>query len=154
MKKILSVLLVTVMLISKSINAFAAENHIVTTQSSFGNKFCGEMVLTDQQNAEYLASLSEVELQMIVEKENAATQVVRNTMTRSGSLNTVPNTFTMYQQETDNYCIPATIKSILMYINGNSPTQSTIAATTGTDPTKIPSYLNDRQYQCYYIYSA
>ena len=112
------------------------------------------MVLTDQQNAEYLASLSEVELQMIVEKENAATQVVRNTMTRSGTLVTVPSPFTMYQQETDTYCIPATIKSILMYINGTSPTQSTIAVITGTDPTRIPSYLNDRQSVRYYIYSA
>ena len=75
-------------------------------------------------------------------------------MTRSGSLITVPNTYTMYQQETDTYCIPATVKSILMYINGTSPSQSTIAETTGTDPTKIPDYLNDRQDECYYIYTA
>lgn len=154
MKKALSIFLVIIMLLSMSVTAFAAENHIGTAQASTGNKISGELVLTDQQNAEYLASLSEVELQKIAEKEKAATQIVRNTMTRSGSLITVPNTYTMYQQETDNYCIPATVKSILMYINGTSPSQSTIAETTGTDPTKIPDYLNDRQDECYYIYTA
>ena len=142
------------MLLSMSVNVFAAENNIDTAQANIGNKFGGEMVLTDQQNAEYLASLSEDELQKIAEKENVATQVLRNKKTRSGSLIIVPNTYTMYQQETDTYCIPATIKSILMYINGTSPSQSTIAATTGTNPTNIPGYLNDRQNECYYIYTA
>ena len=154
MKKTLSIFLVMVMLLSVSVTAFAAESHIGTVQASSGNKINGEMVLTDQQNAEYLAGLSEFELQKIAEKEAASSRVVRNTMARSGSLVTVPNSYTMYQQQTDTYCIPATIRTILMYINGTSPTQAVIADEVGTDPTNIPDYLNERQSDCYYVYKA
>lgn len=153
MNKILCSILTMTMLLALSITAFAAENHIGTeAQTSSEDNFSGEIVLTDQQYAEYLANLSEYDLQKIVEKEALATQYVGNSVARAASLITVPGTYTMYQQETDNYCIPATVKSILMYITGSSPTQSEIAETTGMDPSKIPAYLNDRQDECSYVY--
>ncbi len=154
MKKIICMILTITMLLALSITAFAAENHTgVKVQANSENNISGEIVLTEQQYVEYLASLSEDDLQKIAEKESTSAQYAGNAATRAtGTLIQVPGTFTMYQQETDNYCIPATVKSILTYITGSSPTQSEIAGTTGTDPSKIPAYLNDRQDEIYYVY--
>lgn len=153
MKKIFCIALTVIMMLAMSVTAFAAENYIgVETQASSENDFCGEIVLTDQQYAEYLESLSEYDLQKIAEKEALAAQCVRSMSTNAGSLISVPGVFIMCQQEEDNYCIPATVRSILLYINDSSPSQSTIAATTGTDPSKIPAYLNDRQDEITYVY--
>ena len=154
MKRLLTVMLVVSVFLSMSVTASATETQFEVPEVSSNTIFFGENVLTKEQNSEYLASLSSYDLQKIAEKEEYATQISSARKIRAGSLITVPNTYTMYQQETDNYCIPATVKSILMYINGSSPSQATIADTTGTDPTKIPGYLNDRQDACYYVYTA
>jgi hypothetical protein len=64
---------------------------------------------------------------------------------------TIPGTFTMYQQETDNYCCDACIKSVLMYTAKTSPSQATIHKTINLDFSKIPAYVNARESQCYYV---
>ncbi|MBR6835402.1 MAG: C39 family peptidase, partial [Oscillospiraceae bacterium] len=63
-------------------------------------------------------------------------------------------------QENDYYCVPACVRSMLMYINGSSPSQSSIASSLGTtssdgtNPTTIAPYLNSKQNNCYYVYYA
>lgn len=80
--------------------------------------------------------------------------------TRSGYKISIPGSFTIYQQEDERYCIPACIKSVLMYIKGSSPSQDTIAADLdisiieGIVVTKIAGYLNDRISGFYYTRTA
>lgn len=157
MKKFLVVVVAIMSMALGSTTAFAADFRAVGAndggkQLNPANNITGESVPTAEQYAAYMQGLSEYDLQQIAAKEAIAAQRINPVITRAGTKITVPGTFTMYQQETDTYCIPATIKSILMYINGTSPSQKDIAGTTGTDPTKIPGYLNDRQNQCYYVY--
>lgn len=64
---------------------------------------------------------------------------------------TIPGTFTMYQQEKDNYCCDACIKSVLMYTVNTSPSQATIHSNINLDFSKIPAYVNARESQCYYV---
>ena len=63
-----------------------------------------------------------------------------------------------FKQEEPFYCGPATVKQTLHYLTGKSYKQSDIASglgTTGagTDGTRIPDYINDRQKKAYYIIS-
>lgn len=143
------------MLLSIGSTAYATDlesgSTVISDKTSSSMDITGESVLTDDEIEEYYASLSKYDLDKIAEKKASALNYEKNS-TKSGTKISIPGTFTMYQQETDSYCIPATIKSILMYINGTSPSQTTISSTTGQDPTTIASYLNDRQSTCYYIY--
>lgn len=66
---------------------------------------------------------------------------------------------TQYKQETSYYCGPASVYQTLKYMNGTSPSQSIIASalgttTDGTDGTKIPPYLNEKQSDNYYVTSV
>lgn len=63
----------------------------------------------------------------------------------------IPGTFTMYQQETDIYCVPACIKSVLMYTAKKSPSQATIHNYTQLNFTRIPAYVNARENKCRYV---
>lgn len=68
----------------------------------------------------------------------------------------IPGTFTIYYQSTSYYCVPASVKSVLQYINGSSSSQSTIAraldtTTSGTSMSKVPEYLNKKQDDCIYL---
>ena len=58
----------------------------------------------------------------------------------------------MSEKETDTFCGPACVKSTLMYINGSSPSQSSINFSINRDFTKIPNYVNNRQSRSPYIY--
>ena len=64
----------------------------------------------------------------------------------------IPGTFTMYQQETDNYCCDACIKSVLMYTANTSPSQATIHKTINLDFSKIVAYVNARENECHYLF--
>ena len=64
----------------------------------------------------------------------------------------IPGTFGMYQQEKDDYCCDACIKSVLMYTAKTSPSQATIHKTINLDFSKIPAYVNARESQCYYVF--
>ena len=59
--------------------------------------------------------------------------------------------FNMYQQETNNYCVPACIKSALMYLVKSSPSQATIHNYTQLNFTKIAPYMNGHQSKCRYV---
>lgn len=65
----------------------------------------------------------------------------------------------VFQQETEYYCAPATVKQVLHYINGSSSSQGTYASllgttSSGTDMTVIPNLLNSKQSENQYIYSS
>lgn len=118
----------------------------------------GERILSKQENMEYLAGLSKEEKQIILAKEKLALSLEKSNNRKSGSLISLSGSFTLFIQENDAYCVPATIKSILGYINGTSPSQSDIADAIGTSliigtsPTTIAPYLNENQNRNYYVY--
>ena len=125
-----------------------------------GSSFTGETVPTEEEYQAYLESLSQEELSKIAEKENLVRSYAANRVqTRAGTKISIPGTFNMYQQEEGNYCVPATIKSMLVYLTGSSPSQSQIFSILGGDEdgvssVKMPGYLNDRQSQVYYVYKG
>ncbi|MCD1260401.1 C39 family peptidase [Paenibacillus athensensis] len=125
----------------------------------------GEHVLTPAQNENYLKSLSKSDAAKVTEKlriaaELATQDTARNATAKAAATKiSIPGTFTMYQQTQSNYCVPATLKSMVQYLAGSSDSQSTIATAvgtdaSGTDPTKLAPYLNGKQSKVYYIYSA
>lgn len=72
---------------------------------------------------------------------------------------TIPGTFTLYHQNTSYYCAPACVQSVLKYINGSAPTQSSIAnglgtTSSGTNMSNIAGYLNNKQDDCWYVLSS
>lgn len=158
-KSVLALILV-VSLVMSCTTASAAELRGIAAPNEgqfqeIGSSITGEMVPTEEEYQAYLESLSQEELSKIAEKEDmvrfySATRV----QTRSGTKISIPGTFNMYQQEEADYCIPATIKSILVYLTGSSPSQSQIHSSINRDPTKIAGYLNDRQSDVYYVYKA
>lgn len=105
---------------------------------------------------EYLDTLTDEQRQIVDAKQ----QILANmesapsdglyTASRAASLIGLPGTFTIYQQETDTYCIPACIKSALLYIRGISSNQSGIDSEINENFAKIPGYLNERQDKCTY----
>ncbi len=115
------------------------------------------MIVDMDEYQRYLDTLTDEELQLIAEKEQMAAEIESaasdgtHTAPRAGTLIGVPGTFTMYQQETDTYCGPACIKSVLMYINGESPSQESIDKAVNRKFSAIPEYVNARQAECYYV---
>lgn len=110
----------------------------------------GELIPTEEEEQEYLDSLSQDDLLRIQEKENEAKILNSQINTKAATKISIPGTFTMYQQINNYYCAPASVKSVLQYINGSSASQSTIAnglgtTSSGTNPTKIAPYLNQKQ---------
>ncbi len=156
MKKAITVLMIVVILIANTIPISAADT-LIGGDKEKRVIVSGEKVLSDQQNREYFLNLSDKDQQAIHDKERFALQFEKGILTRWGSLVSVPNSFTMYQQLESVFCVPATIRSILMYINGTAPSQYDIAfdvgtSYDGTDPTVIAPYLNDMQSASYYVY--
>lgn len=106
---------------------------------------------------EYLDTLTDEQRQLVYDKENMVEDFdsllsanETNANSRAALIG-VPGTFTIYQQETDTYCVPACIKSVLMYTTGSSPTQASIDSVINKDFSKIPAYVNQRQDNCNYI---
>ncbi len=154
MRRILSFLMVSCILMSAKTGIFAPNLRAVgTNKTTSAHVVSGERVLSAEENARYYASLSEKDLRMMAEKDKAIVPSKR-VLAKAATKISVPGTFVMYQQEEDNYCIPATIQSILMYLTGDSPEQDEIYRATERDPTQIPAFLNRRQTKCYYVYSA
>ena len=148
-------ILVSASLASSSvITAYADENHGNTTASE---NYAG---IDEREYQEYLDSLSDEQKQLVREKEERVKeieqQIVENQFItpRSTTIYSIPGSFTMYQQEADTYCIPACIKSVLMYINGSSPSQSDIDDYTDMKFPAIPRYMNARQKQCNYLWKT
>jgi len=158
-KKVLGFLLALGVLSSFVTVASAEENKAVAV----GTAPAGEIVLTAAQNDNYVKSLTKNESAKINEKirsaEKLAAEHATQARTATATKISIPGTFTMYQQTQSNYCVPATLKSMVQYITGSSDSQTTIATAVGTgpggtDPTKLAPYLNSKQSQVYYIYSA
>nr|WP_258074456.1 C39 family peptidase [Brevibacillus laterosporus] len=65
----------------------------------------------------------------------------------------------VFEQETNYWCGPATVKQVLHYINGNSKSQKSYAkklgtTTDGTDFSVIDNVLNDNQNKNKYVYTT
>lgn len=152
LKKILAFILVGASLASSAvITAYADENHSDTTASE------NHAGIDEREYQEYLDSLSDEQLQLVREKEERVKEIEQQIVEKqfitlkSTTIYSIPGTFTMYQQETDTYCGPACVKSVLMYINGSSPSQSDINDYIGGKFTTIPRYMNSKQKQCNYL---
>ena len=101
--------------------------------------------------AAYTQSLTKADKAAIAAKEAASKQLAA-AATDSGKAATLKKlSITMYQQETDYYCVPACVKSTLMFIAKKSPSQATIHNYTQLDFTKIPAYVNARQTKNKYV---
>lgn len=104
----------------------------------------------------YLDSLTDEQLQVVREKEKRLDeiekQIIENQLTsRAVTKYVLPGSFMMFQQETDTYCVPACIKSALIYIIGISQTQSEINSVIKKDFAKILAYMNLMQNKSTYL---
>jgi len=125
-----------------------------------GNKkiIGGEIPATLEEYENYLQNFSDEELQKIAEKITASEELAKQPLPRTSYKISIPGNFSIYPQETNVYCVPACVKSMLQYINGSSPSQSKIAKDlgtvdgVGTSATEIAPYLNEKQDKVYYIY--
>lgn len=105
---------------------------------------------------DYLKSRSPKELKLIREKEKQSSKATASVLTKGAAKGaatkiSIPGTFWMYQQETDIYCVPACIQSAVRYLSGTILSQADIHSYTNLDFSKIPSYVNSKESQCYYI---
>ena len=104
---------------------------------------------------DYLDTLSDEQMEAALEKEalmnSLSMQNGAEIQAVTATKLSIPGTFTMYQQETDTYCGSACVKSLLMYVNGSSPTQSSINSSINNSFTAIPNYVNSRQSNCQYL---
>lgn len=85
---------------------------------------------------EQLAQMTPEQRQQYQEKVEASKRMAEQLKQRAGSprandMKVLPG-FVTYDQEQKNYCVPATVYGALRYINGSSPSQSSIAGTLGT----------------------
>lgn len=142
MKKLLVIILALAMLSSYCV--------IANAKDVSSNIVGGDIQATAQEEAEYLENLTNEDIARINEKIEAANNAVRQNNTRAATKLSIPGTFTMYQQETSYYCVPACIQSVLKYLTGTTYSQSSIASaigttTSGTSAANIVPYLNEKQ---------
>ena len=142
-KKLLALVLVLAMPLSC--------NTVVYAEESAQHIFSGDIQPTEQENADFWASLSEKEKKQINEKIEFANRLANTPTTRAAATKiSLPGSFTMYQQETSYYCVPACVKSVLKYLTGKEYSQASIAkdlgtTTSGTQADRIAPYLNEKQ---------
>ena len=138
-----------VMAATTSVMVFAQE---ITDNTAIS----GNNATVDQNEyQDYLDTLTDEQLQILQSKEQMMKNGIEPSIgARAVTKISIPGTFTMYQQETDTYCIPACIKSLLMYVNGQSPSQTAINSDVKMSFTTIPGYVNEFQDKCQYILST
>lgn len=141
MKKLLAVFMSVAMIFSLGMVSYA---------NDIGGEAIinGEIAPTPEEYEEYLNSLTDEDLEIIEEKIREAEELARQPQPRATMIN-IGGSYTVYQQEQWNYCVPACIKSTLQFINGYSPSQSQIASDLdilpiGVVTTKIAPYLNSK----------
>ena len=118
--------------------------------NSYKPLITGEIIPSDEEEQAYLDSLSKDDVLQIQKKEIEAKILNSQNNTKAVTKISIPGTFTIYQQINNYYCAPASVKSVLQYINGSSASQGTIAnglgtTTSGTNATRIAPYLNQNQ---------
>lgn len=152
MKKFLSILLLCAILFS-----FPVIVHAESEDSNGSEVYSGEIIPSEEEEQEYLSSLSKTDLLKIKQKETEAKLISKfsKQTSRAPYKISIPGTFTIYQQSKSYYCVPASVKSVLQYINGKSDSQDKIASDLGTikigtDGRKIAPYLNKKQKSIYY----
>ncbi|RGI70180.1 hypothetical protein DXD93_07735 [Ruminococcus bromii] len=152
MKKFLSILLLCAILLS-----FPVIAHAESEDSNESEVYSGEIIPSEEEEQEYLSSLSKTDLLKIKQKETEAKLIEKfsKPTARAAYKISIPGTFTIYQQSKSYYCVPACVKSVLQYINGKSDSQDKIASDLGTirigtDGRKIAPYLNKKQKSFYY----
>lgn len=154
-KKLFAYVLLLAVILSFSMTVFAADSDHVD-----GEPFnSGYRSPTKEEYEAYLQNLSEEELLKIEEKYAEANRLSQMPQLLAASKISLPGTFNIYQQETNYYCVPACVKSVLKYLTGQVVSQSSIAqamgtsSTIGTTPDKVAPYLNARQ-NFYYVWES
>lgn len=109
----------------------------------------GVIFMTEEEEEEYLNSLTDEDLAKIIEKERKSDEFCNQPLTRSVYKISIPGTFKMFQQQNSNYCVPACVQSVLYY-NNLIVTQDAIAKalatnSNGTRAEFIVPYLNANQ---------
>lgn len=103
----------------------------------------------------YPADYSQEDIRRTEEKLAMTEQLAKDTYvltnTARSTYTSIPGTFTIFQQQNDWFCVPASVRSVLYYINGSAPSQSSIASSigtvdyVGTNALNATSYLNQQQ---------
>lgn len=157
-KKIISTVLALTMMVSMSISVFAAESGTVGPTDG---DVITEKKSIDQQLSEYLARTDKTPeaKQAALQKAELAKSLTNGTNILShASRATSKNlSMTFYSQSNSYYCGPATTQQTLKYLNGSSPSQSTLAtelgttSSSGTDTNNISDYLNNNTDKSYSV---
>ncbi len=121
-------------------------------------RFGGNYAIDDSgEYQKYFDSLTDEQRKIIEEKEKIAADFDSNPFagmyaaTGEAYLD-LPGTFSMYQQQTLSYCVPACIQSVLVYINGISPDQGDIYPFVNIYFDRIPGYINPRLTKHTYVF--
>lgn len=141
-KKILTMILTLIIISSFGV--------IANAEAATSNFVGGDIQATAEEEADFLESLSDEEIALMNAKIQEANDVANRPMARAATKISIPGSFTIYQQETSYYCVPACVKSVLKYLTGTTYSQSSIAnamgtTTSGTYSSKIAPYLNEKQ---------
>lgn len=179
-RRIFSIALAVVLVLTTIMSATTAEKaqadsgaSIFSSKLDLTNKEKAEWkskLITKEEYIEYYNSLSKAEKLEMNQRRVDALQRYSDMLSKSmhssrssGSWNlgycTLPRSFTIYPQNTENWCGLACIQSILLYLTGASPTQETFASDLGLsvydriNNTKMTTLLNNNQsIQNYYYY--
>lgn len=145
-RKIIIMLLTFTLILSNLCVVFASENSPFFVDGDNDEPSKNVVDLSNYRNNNRLQSynsnlktLSEKDLQIIAPLSN------KTLPKRAGRIN-----LTLFTQETNYYCGPATVKQTIHFINGSSENQSTIASDIGTTSDgsalePMVNYINDRK---------
>lgn len=140
MKKLFTIFMVTLLLAQTIlINAYAIDESGPKGALEHDESYRGsQIVYTEKQK------------NMLEEKHRLLEEFEQNKVSTYAYTWSFLDYFTIYVQETNYYCGPATVKSVLNYINGSAPSQSTIATncnttSSGTYLADMINYLNNKQ---------
>ena len=96
----------------------------------------GIIIPSDEEIKAYYSSMSSKQKSALERKTKEAFSFSSEKKASYRSMSTIPGSFTIYPQINDNWCGPASVKSILQYINGSSLSQGTYACWMGSDATQ------------------
>ena len=161
MKRLISLILASVVLLSVSMVALASEPAKSDKFVEAGEVYVEVIPHSMESGAGGPAGAIPATAEQIAEATKIETDIIQVSETLSTNSTTwtyLPG-FTVYNQAGRYYCGPACVQAALNYINGSSPSQDTIAAGCYTDPYKgtstdlILPYINKKQSRRVYVKS-
>lgn len=132
--------------------SFANQKLTVSNSSSFDSV---SKKTESELHTEFINSLSDEQRSLLKEKELALKAIdnerTKQSLYKNSSKGTpcyemaLPGTFTLYSQDFSFFCVPASVKTALQYINGESPSQIRIYLSTSTAVANIEAYMELKQ---------